>query len=602
MSKDDTEAGMERSDRALRPLRALLPYLARYKGRAALAVVALTVAALATLTVPLAVRQLIDFGFGPDDGGVVDSYFAALIAVVAVLSLASASRFYLVMTLGERIVADLRRDLFDHLLTLDAAFFDRARAGEITSRLTADATQVKAAVGASASIALRNLVMFTGASIMMVVTSPGLSGLVLLVIPIIVLPLVWFGRRVRARSRAAQDTLADASALAGEAVSGVRTIQSFTHEERSSARFAAAVERAYATARSANAARAWLTAFSLFIVFASVVGVLWWGAQAVVAGTMSPGRLGQFVLYAVFAAGALGELSQVWGEVSQAAGALERINALLRTPPAVAAPAAPATLAEPARGKVEFADVGFAYGVEGAPVLDDVSFTVEPGRRVAFVGPSGAGKSTLFALAARFYDPSTGEVRIDDVPVARLDPQALRRRLSLVSQEPMVFAASASENIRYGRPEATDEEVRKASRAANADDFLSKLPQGYDTVIGERGVTLSGGQRQRLAIARALLKNAPVLLLDEATSALDAEGEALVQDALERLMEGRTTLVIAHRLATVVSADRILVMDEGRVVEEGTHAELVRRGGLYARLAELQFDRAAELSGKRSAA
>ncbi|HEX2255979.1 MAG TPA: ATP-binding cassette domain-containing protein, partial [Afifellaceae bacterium] len=427
------------------------------------------------------------------------------------------------------------------------------------------------------------------AAIMMAVTSPRLSALVLIAIPLIVLPIAAFGRQVRGRSRAAQDALAAASAYAAEAVGAVRTIQAFTHEMPAATRFGRLVERAFTMARGATAARATLTAFAIFLVFSSIVGVLWWGAQSVLAGEMTAGTLGQFVLYAVFAAGALGELAQVWGEVSQAAGATERILELLETEPAIAAPARPVPLPRPARGAIAFEEVSFAYDGEAGRVLRAVTIRVEPGERVALVGPSGAGKSTIFALLMRFYDPAAGAVRLDGVDLRRADPAELRARLALVPQEPAIFAASAADNIRFGDPAASDEGVRAAAVAAHADSFIAELPEGYGTVIGERGVTLSGGQRQRLAIARAILKNAPVLLLDEATSALDAESERLVQDALDRLMEGRTSLVIAHRLATVRRADRIIVMDGGRIVEEGDHENLVARGGLYARLAELQF-------------
>lgn len=573
-----------------RTLAVLLPHLFRYKGRALAAVAALVLAALATLAMPLAIRRMIDVGFSSSDAAFVNRTFLALIALAGVLALASSARYYLVMTLGERIVADLRQDVFGHLLKLSAAYFDAARSGEIISRLTADTTQIKSAVGASASIALRNLVLFIGAIIMMVATSPRLSGLILLVIPVIVLPIVGFGRSVRRRSRFAQDRLADASGFAAEAVGGVRTLQAYTLEARSASRFAAMVEEAFAAARSATLSRALLTAFAIFLIFASVVAVLWLGARAVLAGQMSAGTLGQFLLYSVFAAGALGELSQVWGEISQAAGASERIAEILAEKPRIAAPEIPLALPEHARGEVTFDNVSFAYQEGGPPVLRGVTLQVRRGERVAIVGPSGAGKSTLFALLMRYYDPTGGSVRIDGFDLRRLDPTAVRRRIGLVPQDAAIFALTAEENIRFGDAGASPDMVRDAARAAHADEFLAALPEGYQTVIGERGVTLSGGQRQRLAIARAILKSAPILLLDEATSALDAESETAVQAALETLMRGRTTLVIAHRLATIKSADRIVVMDSGRIVEEGTHQTLVARGGLYARLAELQFE------------
>jgi ATP-binding cassette subfamily B protein len=580
-------AGVE--PRRLSALSVLLPYVARYKMRALAALGALLTAALATLAVPLAIRSMIDVGFSASDAAFVNRSFLALIAFAALLALASSCRYYLVVTLGERIVADLRSDLFAHLMRLSPAFFDAARSGDIVSRLTADTTQIKSAVGSSASIALRNLVLFIGAAIMMIVTSPRLSGLILIVIPVIVLPIVAFGRKVRRRARQAQDRLADASAFAGEAIGGVRTVQAFTLETETVGRFSALVEQAFAAARGATAARAGLTAFAIFLVFSSVVAVLWWGAQGVLRSEMSPGTLGQFVLYSIFAAGALGELSQMWGEVSQAAGATERIAELMAMQARIAAPPRPLALPAPPRGEVAFNNVAFGYGESGLPVLRDLTLHVRPGEHVAIVGPSGAGKSTLFALLMRYYDPAAGSVHVDGVDIRDVDPLLHRRRVGLVSQDPAIFALSAEENIRFGDWAAGPDAVRAAARAAYADEFLSALPNGYRTVIGERGVTLSGGQRQRIAIARAILKNAPILLLDEATSSLDAESEAAVQAALATLMQDRTTLVIAHRLATIKSADRIVVMDEGRIVEEGTHATLIAAGRLYARLAELQF-------------
>jgi ATP-binding cassette subfamily B protein len=589
MTADPQDPAARMEPKRLRALTILLPYLRRYRLRATAALAALAAAALVTLAVPLAIRFMIDVGFSGSDAGVVNRGFLVLIALAAGLAVASAGRYYLVITLGERIVADLRRDVFAHLMRLSSAFFDAARSGELVSRLTADTTQVKAAVGASVSVALRNLILFVGAAAMMVVTSPRLSGLILLVIPVIVLPLVAFGRKVRQRSRAAQDRLGDASAFAAEAVAGTRTIQAFTLEESAIGRFSARVAEAFVAARGATAARAALTAVAIFLVFASVVVVLWWGAHAVLAGEMTAGTLGQFVLYSVFAAGALGELSQMWGEISAAAGATERLSELLATEPLIAAPARPLPFPQPARGEIAFEDVHFHYDGAAAPVLHGVSLHVRPGERVAIVGPSGAGKSTLFALLMRYYDPTGGAISVDGVDIRAADPRALRQRIALVPQDAAIFALTAEENIRFGGWEADVAAVRAAARAAHADAFIEALPHGYDTVLGERGVTLSGGQRQRIAIARAVLKAAPILLLDEATSALDAESETAVQAALETLMRGRTTLVIAHRLATVRSADRIVVMDAGRIVEEGAHHALIARGGLYARLAELQF-------------
>jgi ATP-binding cassette subfamily B protein len=574
----------------LKPLAGLWPYVRRYRGLVAGACVALVVAALATLAVPIAVRRIIDFGFSADRIGLIDQYFTVAIGIVAVLAVASALRYYLVTVLGERVVADLRADVFAHLTALSAAFFDTAKTGEMVSRLTADTTQIKATVGASVSIALRNLLLFVGAGAMMVATSPRLSGFVLAAIPIIVLPLVGFGRAVRRRSRAAQDTLADATAYAAELIGAVRTLQAFTNETSAVARFTAAVERAFAAARSSTRARAVLTAIVIFLAFGSVALVLWVGAQDVVADRITGGRLSQFLLYAAFAAGGLSQLSEVWGEISLAAGAAERIAEILAIAPAIKAPAHPVPLPSPARGEVAFADVRFAYPTRTeAGVLDGVTLRVSPGEKVAIVGPTGAGKSTMFHLLLRFYDPQSGHVSFDGVPLADADPGELRARIALVPQDVAIFAATVADNIRFGRAGATDADVKRAAELALVDEFIARLPQGYDTTVGERGVTLSGGQRQRIAIARAILRDAPLLLLDEATSSLDAESETLVQKALERLMQARTTLVIAHRLATVLTCDRILVMDHGRIVEEGTHARLAAAGGLYARLARLQF-------------
>src|SRR5690349_4514169 len=582
----------ERRKPTLKPLARLAPYVVRYRGRALAALVALVVAALTTLIVPVAVRRMIDFGFSDRALQLIDSYFAVMIGVVAVLAISSAMRYYLVTTLGERIVADLRSDVFVHLTRLSSAFFDTTRAGEIVSRLTADTTQIKSAVGASVSIALRNLVLFVGGATMMVVTSPRLSLFVLAAIPVIVLPLVGFGRAVRRRGRSAQDTLADASGYADELLGAMRTLQAFTNEKLAQSRFTEAVEQAYAAARGATSSRAVLTAITIFLVFASVVVVLWIGAQDVLAGSITPGRLGQFVLYAVFAAGGLGELSQVWGEIAQASGAAERLFEILSAEPQIKAPARPEAFPKP-KGAIEFRDVTFAYpGRPGVPVLDRLSFRVASGEKLALVGPSGAGKSTVFQLILRFYDPVSGSINFDDVRLPDADPVALRSRIALVPQDAVVFATSVRENIKFGRPDASDAEIEKAADAAHASEFIRRLPLGYETPVGERGVTLSGGQRQRIAIARAILRNAPLLLLDEATSSLDAESETLVQQALKRLMMNRTSIVIAHRLATVQSCDRILVLDHGHLVEEGTHASLASAGGLYARLAKLQFEMA----------
>jgi ATP-binding cassette subfamily B protein len=577
----------------LKPLRLLVPFAMRYRGRAAAALVALLIASIATLVVPIAVRRMIDFGFNEERIGLIDQYFGVMILVVAVLAIASASRYYLVTSIGERVVADLRSAVFAHLATLSASFFDTAKTGELTSRLTADTTQIKSAVGSSVSVALRNLVLFVGSATMMVITSPKLSGFVLAAIPVIVLPLVAFGRSVRRRTRTAQDTLADASAYASELIGAIRTLQAFTNEPAAGARFSGAVERAYAAALQSTKARAVLTAIIIFLASASVVMILWVGAQDVIAGHITPGTLGQFVLFAVFAASGMGQLSEVWGELSQAAGSAERLAELLAVEPEMRAPANPVPLAQRPRAEVAFDNVRFAYPARpDADVLDGVSFHIKPGEKVAIVGPSGAGKSTVFHLILRFYDPKSGAVTFDGVRLPDADPAELRRHIALVPQDTAIFAMSVRDNIRFGRIDATDPEIERAAEDAAAASFIGLLPQGYDTPVGERGVTLSGGQRQRIAIARAILKGAPLLLLDEATSSLDAESEQLVQTALARLMQDRTTLVIAHRLATVLSCDRILVLDHGRIVEQGTHDSLVKLGGLYARLATLQFNAA----------
>ncbi|RWO00535.1 ABC transporter transmembrane domain-containing protein [Mesorhizobium sp.] len=586
-----TSGDADERRRSLKPLRRLFPYITRYRKMVIGAVVSLTVAAATTLALPLAVRRMIDHGFSASDSIFIAEYFAMLVVMAALLAAASACRYYFVITLGERVVADIRSDVFRHVTTLSPSFFDTAQSGEIVSRLAADTTQVKSAVGATASVALRNVILGLGAVAMMVFTSPKLSGLVIAAIPVIVLPLVAFGRSVRRKSRLAQDTLADATAYASEQIGAVRTLQAFTNEKLVTGHFSAAVEAAFEAARSSIFARSFLTFFAIFMIFSSVVAVLWFGSRDVLDGTLSPGTLGQFLLYSVFAAGALGALSEVWGELSQAAGAAERLTEILAEKPAIQAPAHPKPLPATARGAISFDDVSFSYpaGPDRAAV-NGLSFQVMPGETVAIVGPSGAGKSTVFSLLLRFYDPETGKIMIDGVNVREADPVAIRERIAIVPQDVTIFAASARDNIGFGRPDASQAEIEAAARDALADEFILKLENGYDSQVGERGVTLSGGQRQRVAIARAILRDAPILLLDEATSALDAESETLVQTALERLMQDRTTIVIAHRLATVLKADRILVMDGGCIVEEGTHQSLVAKGGIYARLAKLQFE------------
>jgi ATP-binding cassette subfamily B protein len=568
----------------------LVRYVQRYHWRAALALVALTTSSVATLAVPFALRRMVDFGFSKDSGGAIDGYFIGIAAVVLVIALAAAARYYLVTTLGERIVADLRSDVFRHLSGLDASFYDTARTGELVSRLTADTTQIKAAFGSSASIALRNLFMLVGSIVLMVFTSPRLSGLVLITIPVVISPLIVSGEVVRRRARRAQDTLADATALASESLGATRTMQSFVAEAQTNAQFSDAVEGSYAAARDATSARALLIAIAISLAFSSIIAVLWLGAHDVLSGRMSGGLLSQFVLFAVLGATSLGELSQVWSEASAAAGSAGRIAELLALQPRIVAPARPVSMAEPPRGEIRFDHVSFAYpSAPDVTVVDDLSFHVAPGERVAIVGPSGAGKSTLFQLLMRFYDPVRGSIFVDGADIRTVDPKALRSRIALVPQDISIFGTTVSNNIAYGQPVVTEADIVAAARRAAADGFIRELDQSYATRLGERGVTLSGGQKQRLAIARAVLKQAPVLLLDEATSALDAANEAQVQSALDDVMTGRTTVVIAHRLATVLKADRILVMECGKIVEQGTHSTLVARDGAYAHLARLQF-------------
>jgi ATP-binding cassette subfamily B protein len=584
------QAEREGKRASLKPLLALKPNLLRHKGMLAAAFAALLVSAGATLAVPMAVRRMIDLGFSGIEPDLIDKYFATLVGIGLILALASAARFYCVNWLGERVVADIRRDVFKHLTGLSPAFYEVSHSGEVMSRLTADTTQIKAAASTVISQALRNLLLLIGATVMMVVTSPKLSLAVLIAIPVIVVPLVAYGRSVRALSRRAQDTLAQASAYASESLSQVRVLQAFTHEKAAAARFGEAVERSFGAADARAKARAGLTAIAIFLTFASVVGVLWYGAQDVLSGIMTGGRLSQFVLYALLAAASMGELSEVWGEISQATGAAERLGELLQVRSEIKSPTRPKALPVPPRGEVAFSDVSFSYPLRPeTSALSQVSFRIAPGERVALVGPSGAGKTTIFALLLRFYDPNRGTVEVDGVPANEAELAALRARFALVPQETALFADTVAANIAYGVEKAGRSEIEAAAKAAFAHDFIAALPQGYETMLGEGGVTLSAGQRQRIAIARAVLRNAPILLLDEATSALDSESETLVQRALEKIMEGRTTLVIAHRLATVIRADRILVFDHGRLVEEGTHQTLIGRGGVYARLAELQF-------------
>ncbi len=567
----------------------LLPFVRPHRRLLLVAVAALVVAAAATLALPVAFRLVIDSGFSAQAADTINRYFLGLFAVAVVLAAATALRFYCVTVFGERVVADIRQAVYRHLLHLDAGFYETTRTGELLSRLTTDTELVQTVLGSSASVALRSALMLLGAAVLLTATSPRLAGLIAIVIPFVVLPIVVLGRRVRRLSRLSQDRIADTNALAGESLNALRTVQAHAREPYEHARFRAATLAALAAAIRRTRARAALTAIVILLVFGAIVLVLWIGARAVIGGGMSSGELGQFVLYAVIAAGSVGSLSEVWGDVQRAAGAAERLGELLATRSQVQEPAQP-IIAPAGPGRLDFDSIEFAYPSRPQqPALVDFTLQIAPGETVALVGPSGAGKSTVLQLLLRFYDPQRGAIRLDGIELRRLPLAALREQLALVPQDPVIFGASARDNIRYGRLDASDAEVEAAARAAEAHDFIAALPEGYDSFLGERGVRLSGGQRQRIAIARALLSKAPVLLLDEATSALDSQSEQLIQQALERLMAGRTTIVIAHRLATVQRADRIVVLDRGGIVAIGSHEALLQQGGLYAELARLQF-------------
>jgi ATP-binding cassette, subfamily B, bacterial len=586
----ELEAKSRSKSKDLRPLLRLLPFLTKYRSRILVALSALIIASAATLIIPVAVRRVLDNGFTNENASLVNQYFFVMFAVVAILAISSSVRFYNVMWIGERVVADVRDALFKHLMILPPSFYESQKTGEVVSRLTADTTQIKSAFSSTASIALRNLVSILGALIMMIYTSPRLSGLAALAIPGVVLPLVFYGRRVRALSRKAQDALASSAAFAQERLSGITAIQSNTQETAVTSTFAKATIEAFNAAQERGLARSILTFAMITVAMGAIVCLLWFGAHEVIAGRMTGGTLGQFILYAVFAASALGQLSEVWGEVQLAAGAAERISELLDEVPAITSPGSPLIMKKPVLGRLSFREVDFNYPLRpNAMVLNDISFVAEPGEVIAIVGPSGAGKSTLFSLLQRFQEPQHGEITLDRENIANLSLPDLRGAIATVPQDPTIFSGTIAENIRLGRPEASDAEVIAAAKAARVAEFANKLPLKYETLLGERGVTLSGGQRQRLAIARAILRNAPVLLLDEATSALDAESESLIQEALESLTKGRTTLVIAHRLATVRNADRIIVLDQGKIVGIGTHAQLLKKSPLYAKLAKLQF-------------
>ena len=576
--------------RSLGPLRALVPYLRPYRGVLVLALLALLVAAAAMLALPIALRYLIDNGISSKSSDTINQYFVAFLAAAAIFGVFAALRFYLVSWIGERVVADMRSAVYARVIRMDPAFFEVTRIGEVLSRLTADTTLVQSIAGVNLSITLRSTLSLIGSLVMLGVTSFKLTAILVVLIPVVIVPLIVLGRRVRRLSRTSQDRIADTSSIADETLNAVQTVQAFTLEQINTNRFDAAVEDSFGAAVRRTRTRSTLTALATMLVFGAITFVLWMGAHAVVRGEMTGGQLGQFLLYAGYVAIAAASLSEMWGEVQRAAGAMERLIELEHAQPTIQAPARPVALPVPGRGEINFEKVTFRYPSRPeAKALDSFDLQVRKGETVAFVGPSGAGKSTTFQLLLRFYDPESGRVLLDGVDLAQADPLAVRSRIGLVPQDTVLFAASARENIRYGRPGAADAEVEDAAKSAAADEFLRKLPEGYDTFLGERGTRLSGGQRQRIAIARAILRDPPILLLDEATSALDAESERLVQAALDRLMQGRTTIIIAHRLATVLQADRIVVMDHGRIVAQGTHAELVRGNELYARLAALQF-------------
>ncbi|MEM8691062.1 MAG: ABC transporter transmembrane domain-containing protein [Pseudomonadota bacterium] len=568
---------------------ALWPFMRPYNSLLIAAIVALVLTAAISLTLPMAVRRVVD-SFNTVDSKVLDLYFVAALGLAALLALGTGLRYALVTVLGERVVADIRKAVFNRVIGMSPAYYERIMTGEVLSRITTDTTLILTVIGSSVSVALRNILIFVGGLALMLLTSTKLAGLVLLLVPLVIIPILVLGRRLRVLSRENQDWIAASSGSASEQLQGVQTVQAFTHETQSRALFSDVTERSYGSARRRITTRAQLTVIVIFLVFAGVLGVLWIGANDLRSGTISPGALIQFVIYSVLVAGAVGSLSEVWGELQRAAGATERLVELLTNEDVVVDPAEPLVIAEPVAGRIAFENVSFAYPSRpGRAALDQVTLTIEPGETVAFVGPSGAGKTTIIQLLLRFYDPQAGRVLLDGVDLTQMGREVFRKHIALVPQDPLIFAASAGENIRFGRPDATQAEIVSAARAAAADEFISALPEGYDAPLGERGVMLSGGQKQRIAIARAILRDAPVLLLDEATSALDAESERAVQMAVDTLSKGRTTLIVAHRLATVKKADRIVVLDQGRIAAIGTHDQLVAEGGLYARLARLQF-------------
>jgi ATP-binding cassette subfamily B protein len=588
----ETSSSERPKGRSLKPLRALAPFLRPYLGVLIAGIAALLLASGAMLALPIALKGLIDKGMAVGSADTINSYFIAFLGVAVLFGVFAALRFYIVTWLGERVVADLRSAVYARVIRMDPTFFEVTRTGEVLSRLTTDTTLVQSISGVGLSIALRSSINLVGSLVLLAFTNLKLLGLIVVGIPVVLVPVIMLGRKLRGLSRSSQDRIADTSGLAGETLNAIQTVQAFTLEALHSKRYRDAVEDSFDVAVQRTRVRAWLTALATMLVFGAITAVLWFGAHQVLSGQMTGGELGQFLLLAVYAGIAAASLSEMWGEVQRAAGAMERLVELQQAEPAIVAPPSPVALPPlaGAGGRIEFDAVTFRYPSRpDQSALDAFTLAIKPGETVAFVGPSGAGKSTTFQLLLRFYDPATGTVRIDGVDIARADPQQVRQRIGLVPQETVLFGATARENIRYGRPDASDAEIEAAAVAAAADEFIRELPQGYDTFLGERGTRLSGGQRQRLAIARAILKNPPILLLDEATSSLDAESERLVQGALERLMASRTTIIIAHRLATVLKADRIIVIEAGRIIATGTHEELLQNSPLYARLAALQF-------------
>ncbi len=575
---------------SLKPLRLALPFMRPYMARLFLAFICLIIASLSMLSMPVAIRYVIDHGFSSDNVGSINTYFLALFGLAIIFAMFGSLRYYMVMWIGERVVADIRSTVYKHVIKMSPTFFEVTRTGEVLSRLTTDTTLVQSVFGAGLSIALRSLFSVIGCLIMLFVTSPKLTLMIIVLVPVVVLPILLYSRKVRRLSRANQDRMADSSSIADESLNAMYVVQAFTLERFLGKRFSDSVEETFEAARQRLQVSSMLSGTIILTVFGAIVFVLWVGAQAVVDGSMSPGSLGQFLLYAIFLAGSTTSLGEVWNDIQRAAGAMERLMELLYVDPEIRSPENVVAMPEESRGHIKIEDVCFNYPSRpNMKSLEHFSLEIKPGETVALVGPSGAGKSTVFQLLLRFYDPQSGKILLDGVDIKQADPIEVRQRIAIVPQDTVLFATTAMENIRYGKPEATDEEVKVAARAAIADEFIEKQPEGYETFLGEKGIRLSGGQQQRIAIARAILKNPPIMLLDEATSALDSENELLVQEALDHLMEDHTTLVIAHRLSTVMKADRIVVMDEGQIVDIGQHHELMQKSGLYKRLAEIQF-------------